>query len=152
MADEVIRQDFIDGIHEIFSTLFNEASTPDDGVLFFPFAVGEDSIYQESKFKKYSQPITLICNVKETLKDGSKDVEAQKRSAVFTVPLKSLIDNGIEEMSKSKVADMKKGVMKYKDVFYEIDLIQGRVFIENTYMMWDFHCTEIFDDFEVDIV
>ena len=54
-------------------------------------------------------------------------------------------------MTKDVVAELKKGLIKYKDVLYEIDLIQGKIFIENTYMLWEFRCTEIFDPDSIQI-
>lgn len=147
MADATIRKDFLDGVEEIFSTLFNEAKEPEDGIQFFAFKSGSSSIYQESKFKTYAPPITLVSGVSEVEQDGSTDVEAQKRHSIFKVPLKQLLDKGVAEndMTKDVIAELKKGLIKYKDVLYEIDIIQGKVFIENTYMLWEFHCTEIFD-------
>lgn len=153
MADESIRQDFIDGIEEVFSTLFNEAKEPEDGIQFFAFLGGSSNVYQESKFKRYAPPITLISSVSEIEQDGKVDVEAQKRHSTFKVPLKQLLSKGVVEnsMSKDVVAELKKGLIKYKDVLYEIDLIQGKVFIENTYVLWEFHCTEIFDPDSIQI-
>lgn len=147
MADATIRKDFLDGVEEIFSTLFNEAKEPEDGIQFFAFKSGSSSIYQESKFKTYAPPITLVSSVSEVEQDGSTDVEAQKRHSIFKVPLKQLLGKGVAEndMTKDVIAELKKGLIKYKDVLYEIDIIQGKVFIENTYMLWEFHCTEIFD-------
>ena len=153
MADSTIRQDFLNGVEEIFSTLFNEAKEPEDGIQFFAFKGGSSSIYQESKFKTYSPPITLVSSVSELEQDGKTDVEAQKRHAVFKVPLKQLLSKGVIEtdMTKDVVAELKKGLIKYKDVLYEIDLIQGKIFIENTYMLWEFRCTEIFDPDSIQI-
>ena len=153
MADATIRQDFLDGVEEIFSTLFNEAKEPEDGIQFFAFKGGSSSIYQESKFKTYSPPITLVSSVSELEQDGKTDVEAQKRHSVFKVPLKQLLSKGVIEtdMTKDVVAELKKGLIKYKDVLYEIDLIQGKIFIENTYMLWEFRCTEIFDPDSIQI-
>lgn len=153
MADATIRQDFLDGVEEIFSTLFNEAKEPEDGIQFFAFKGGSYSIYQESKFKTYAPPITLVSSVSELEQDGKTDVEAQKRHSVFKVPLKQLLSKGVIEtdMTKDVVAELKKGLIKYKDVLYEIDLIQGKIFIENTYMLWEFRCTEIFDPDSIQI-
>lgn len=153
MADESIRQDFIDGIEEAFSSLFNEAKEPDDGIQFFAFKGGSSSIYQESKFKTYAPPVTLISSVREVEQDGNTNVEAQKRHSTFKVPLKQLLSKGVieKEMTKDVVAELKKGLIKYKDVLYEIDLIQGKVFIENTYVLWEFRCTEIFDPDSIQI-
>ena len=153
MADKSIRQDFLDGVEEVFSTLFNEAKEPEDGIQFFSFLGGSSNVYQESKFKRYAPPITLISSVSEVVQDGNTDVEAQKRHSIFKVPLKQLLSKGVIEtdMTKDVVAELKKGLIKYKDVLYEIDLIQGKVFIENTYMLWEFRCTEIFDPDSIQI-
>ena len=151
MADLSIRKDFIDGVDEVFTTLFNEAKTPDDGVQFFAYSDGESNIYNERKFKKYKKPITLVANVSEILADENENVRSQKRTAKFTVPLKNLQKNGIKEMSKSVISELKKGLMKYKDVWYEIELIQGTAFVENVYLLWNFNCKEIFDPDSIQI-
>lgn len=153
MSDVSIRQDFLDGVQEIFSTLFNEAKEPEDGIQFFAFRGGSSSIYQESKFKTYAPPITLVSSVREAERDGNTNIEAQKRHSTFKVPLEELLLKGVIEvdMTKDVVAELKKGLIKYKDVLYEIDLIQGRIFIENTYVLWEFQCTEIFDPDSIQI-
>ena len=97
MADKSIRQDFLDGIEEVFSTLFNEAKEPEDGIQFFSFLGGSSNVYQESKFKRYAPPITLISSVSEVVQDGNTDVEAQKRHSIFKVPLKQLLSKGVIE-------------------------------------------------------
>ena len=145
MSDLSIRNDFIEGINEIFSSLYNEGKDPEDGIQFYAFSGGEDNIYQETKFKKYKKPITLISSVRESKEDGDTDIKAQKRKASFKVPLKNLITNGIESMDKDTVSQMRKGLIKYKDTLYEINKIEGNIFIENIYTLWEFQCTEVFD-------
>ena len=145
MSDSSIRKDFVEGTYEIFTTLFNEAKTPDDGVQFFKYLGGEESIYEEHKFKKYGSPITLVAKVQEPMQDGTNEIEKQKRHAIFTVPIKSLTENGVDSMNKSTVSEMRKGIMKCGDVFYYISLIQGKAFVENVYLFWEFHCVEVED-------
>ena len=145
MSDISIRNDFYEGIQEVYTSLFNEAKTPDDGVQFFAYLSEEGNIYKEHKFKTYKSPITLVASVKENLESGDTDVKAQKRRSIFSIPLKELNLKGIEDLSKQALIDLRKGLMKYKDIYYDIDLIQGKIFVENVYMVYEFHCTEIFD-------
>ena len=118
MADATLRQDFLNGVEEIFSTLFNEAKEPEDGIQFFAFKGGSSSIYQESKFKKYAPPITLVSSVSELEQDGKTDVEAQKRHSVFKVPLKQLLSKGVIEtdMINDLPLDFVKNVIPMKRV------------------------------------
>ena len=148
MSDLSIRNDFLEGIQEVFSTLFNEGVS-NDGIQLFQYSGGNDSIYQENKYKKYANPMSLVSSVRESENEGTTDIEVQKRKSIFKVPTQSLLNNGIKEMNKSTVAELKKGIIKYKDIFYYIDLIQGSVFVENIYSLWEFQCTEIFDDTDI---
>ena len=146
MADETIRRDFLDGVQEVFTTLFNEG-VGEDGILYFPYLSGDDNPYQEHKFKRYSKPLTFVSNVDEQMTDGStpEGVDAQKRKAVFTVPTKCLTERGITSMDKATVSLLRKGLIRYDDVFYMIDKVQGKTFVENTYLMWEFYGTEVID-------
>ena len=143
MADESIRNDFLDGVQEIFSTLFNEGKA-EEGILLYPFVEEEDNIYKEHKFKKYKKPITLVSSVSVPEKDGNVDIKAQKRQAIFKVPTKCLSGYGYE-MTKSNMAYLRKALIRFKDIFFTIDLIQSRIYVEDTFLLWEFQCTEIFD-------
>ena len=54
MADESIRKDFVDGVQEIFSTLFNDGVS--DGIdLYLLSTQTKKNVYKESKVKIYQK-------------------------------------------------------------------------------------------------
>lgn len=140
MADTSIRKDFVDGVNEIFTTLFN--SGVEDGVeLFLMSSKTSTNVYGESKYKLYQQPKMLVCKANLTPTQGENDVEAVKDRAVFTVTLKSLQDNELG-VTNADLDVMRKGVMKFHGVFYTIDNILPKAYIEDVFLMYQFECTE----------
>lgn len=141
MANQKIRQQFIEGVHTVFHTLFNYGIEGEDGISLFRLCREDLNVYGEQLFRKYKEPITLIAKVSETPVDGVEDIESQKRSAVFSVPYKSLLDNNIT-MNKDEIKELRGAMLMFNDVYYSVDKIQGKAFVENTYMIWEFYCTE----------
>lgn len=140
MADTSIRKDFVDGVNEIFTTLFNEGV--EDGVeLYLMSDKTSTNVYGESKYKLYQQPKMLVAKANLTPTQGDNDVEAIKDKAVFTVTLKSLQDNGLA-VTNADLDIMRKGVMQFHDVFYTIDNILPKAYIEDVFLMYQFECTE----------
>lgn len=141
MADVSIRNDFIEGVQEVFTTLFNNGSE-NDGVFFYALSdKTEVGLYQEQKYKVYKDPVLLVCKAEITPTQGAEDVEEIKDSAEFTVTLKSLMNNNLGT-SQSGLAEMRKGVMKFHGVFYIIDNIIPKAYVEDVFLMYRFQCTE----------
>ena len=55
-------------------------------------------------------------------------------------------------MTKSNMAYLRKALIRFKDIFFTIDLIQSRIYVEDTFLLWEFQCTEIFDPDSIKIV
>lgn len=143
MADANIKKDFIDGINEVYATMFTDGVN--DGVYFYPlYEPKEKSIYGEVKYKKYLQPVLLVAKVQITPKQGEEDVKGIKGEAVFTVPVKSLMENKIDVSNKNLV-NLRKGIIQYKDTFYEVDNVEPKTFVADTFMTYAFKCTEEVD-------
>lgn len=143
MADENIKKAFIDGIYDIYSALFTDGMN--DGVYFYQLQEPEDKgIYREVKYKKYTPPKLLVGKVSISPTQGENDVEALKQVANITIPYKSLRDNGIDT-SLSNLFHLRKGIMKYKDTFFAIDTIKPKIYVSDTYMAYEFNCTEMSD-------
>lgn len=139
--DKDIWKAFYDGTNEVFNVLFN-SGTKDDGVLFYPiYEPSNLGVYKEVKQRKYLVPISLIAKVELTPTQGEEDVETIKETAVFTIPFKSLNENGVN-MSNKNFPQLRKGKIQFKDTFYEIDNIKPKTFVENTFMFYQFECTE----------
>lgn len=140
MADMSIRKDFVDGVYDIFTTLFN------DGVnyglnLYLLSDKTKTSVYGESKYKTYKQPIMLTTQARLTPTQGEQDVEVVKDKAVFVVPLKALQDNDLG-VTNDDLDILRKGVIEFHNTFYTIDNIVPKAYIEDVFLMYEFHCTE----------
>lgn len=140
MADESIRKDFVDGVYEIFTTLFNEGVS--DGLNLYLLSDNtKPSVYGEQKYKTYKAPITLVCKAQLTPTQGGQTVEEVKDKAVFIVPLKSLQDNNLG-VTNDDLDTMRKAVIEFHGVFYKVDNISPNAYIEDVFLMYQFDCTE----------
>ncbi len=140
MADESIRKDFVDGVQEIFTTLFNEGVT--DGLdLYLLSDKTSTNVYDESKYKIYQAPKRLVTQARLTPTHGEQDVEGIKDEAVFVVPLKSL-QNAELGVTNTDLDIMRKGVIKFHGVFYLIENILPKAYIEDVFLMYHFVCKE----------
>ena len=140
MADLNIRKDFVDGIQDIFTTLFNDGVS--DGInLYLLSDKTKINVYKESKFKKYKTPKLLVAQARLTPTQGQQDVESIKDKATFIVPLKSLQDNDLG-VTNADLDNMRKGVIEFHGVFYTIDNILPKAYIEDVFLMYHFECTE----------
>lgn len=143
MADIDIRNDFVEGMNEVFTTLFNDGSEQTDGMFLYLLAKNNTcNVYDEQKFKKYEPPKLLVCSAR--MKGVSSETEVQeenKEGITFTVPVKSLIDNGFD-LSKEGLERMYKGKVKFHDVFFTIDSVLPSTYVEDTYLFYKFFCSE----------
>ncbi len=142
MADVYIRNEFIEGVQEVFSTLFNNGSEETDGVFFYALSDETvEDVYGESKYKVYEKPVLLVCKATVNPTHGEQDVEEVKDQAIFTVTYKSLIDNGLD-VSQSGLSKLRRGMMLFHNVFYKVDLISPKAYVEDVFLLYDFQCTE----------
>lgn len=140
MADLSIRKDFVEGVQEIFTTLFNDGIN--DGINLYLLSKNtKTNVYGESKYKRYQVPKRLATSVSLTPTQGEQDVKGIKDSAVFTVPLKSLQDNNLG-VTNADLDIMRKGVIEFHGVYYTIDNIIPKAYIEDVFLMYQFMCTE----------
>lgn len=141
MADESIRKDFVEGVQEIFTTLFNDGVN--DGInLYLMSEKTKTNVYGESKYKMYQQPKLLVAKANPNPTQGEQDVEGIKDSATFVVPLKSLQDNELSVTTTADLDILRKGVVEFHGVYYKIDNILPKAYIEDVYLMYQFVCTE----------
>lgn len=140
MADLSIRKDFVDGVNEIFTTLFNDGES--DGInLYLLSDKTKTSVYGESKYKKYQAPKRLVAQARLTPTQGEQDVESIKEKAVFIVPLKSLQERELG-VTNADLDIMRKGVIEFHGVYYTVDNILPKAYIEDVFLMYHFVCTE----------
>ena len=140
MADESIRKDFVEGVQEIFTTLFNDGES--DGVNLYLLSDNTNTnVYGENKYKTYKQPILLVAKATITPTQGEQDVEGIKDKSIFVIPLKSLQDNELG-VTNNDLDIMRKGMIKFHGVYYTIDNILPKAYIEDVFLMYYFVCTE----------
>lgn len=142
MAHTDIRKDFVEGVQEIFTTLFNDGSEKTDGVFFYPLSKKTTTnVYGENKSKLYEKPMLLVCKSVLTPTHGNEDTEEIKDVAEFTVTLKSLQDNHLG-VTNTDLDQMRRGMIKFHDTFYTIDNIVPKAYVEDVFLMYRFLCTE----------
>lgn len=135
MADLSIRKDFIEGIQEIFVSLFNEGVL--DGIYLYLLSdKTTTNIYSESKYKIYKKPKLLVSKAVITPVQGKQDVEYIKNNALFVVPLKSFMDNEVDITNKG-LFNMRKGIIKFHDVYYTIKNINPKAYIEDVFLLYE---------------
>ena len=140
MADESIRKDFVDGLYDIFTTLFNDGET--DGIkLYLLSDKTKTNVYNESKYKVYKQPKMLTTQARISPTQGEEDVKGIKDNATFIVPLKSLQKNDLG-VTNDDLDILRKGVIEFHGVYYTIDNILPKAFIEDVFLLYHFVCTE----------
>ena len=149
MSDLDIRQDFIEGVEEVFTTLFNTGH--DDGILFYPLAEDGTNFYKENKAKEYLPPYNLVAKVELFPEEAQEIVEGKKETATFTVPVSSFLENDIPHSNRD-LDEMRKGLIFFDDTYYEILLIRPRAFVEDIFLLYEFKCCEDLETKEVDII
>lgn len=142
MALVDIRQEFIDGVQEIFTTLFNNGYEADGVYLYLLNEDRETNVYGEKKFKSYNAPKLLVCqariNPTYATPQAVKEIECD---AEFVVPLKSLQNNGLE-VTDVALEEIRRGIMKFHGTYYTIDNIIPKAYVEDVFLMYRFLCTE----------
>lgn len=148
--NDEIRQLFIDGVHEVFYTLF--ADGEDDGVYYYPQIDGmSKNVYGEQDTKKYGAPSLLIARI--LLNEdgmlgptvGSKSPEEVYRGSItFYIPYKCFLDRGIEIGVKDYL-EFSKGIIQYKDSFFEIYKVSPTAFVEGIFLIYQVVGREISD-------
>ena len=136
-----IQRDFVDGVHEIFTTLFNNTELQ-DGVFYYQLSEDrETNVYGEKKYKTYKAPKLLVCKAIINPVYGEQTVKEITDQAEFVVDVKSLHNVGLSDTPEA-IAEMRKGIMKFHDVFYVIDNIVPKAYVEDKFLMYRFICTE----------
>ena len=142
MANTDIQQAFIDGIHEVYSTMFTDGE--EDGIDLYFLDMKDtkvDDVYRESKSKKYGKPIRLVSHA--NLSPAVQDVPIMdvKYDAVFKVPCKEFLTHEID-VSPSGLDTMRKGKINFKDKDYEIINILPTTFVRDVFLVYQFVCKE----------
>ena len=111
MANQSIRDAFVNGTQTIFTTLFNDGET--DGLNFYLLSSKTTkNVYGENKVKLYQQPKMLVTQARLTPTHGEQDVETVRDQAVFVVPFKSLQDHDLG-VTQEDLDSMRRGMIEF---------------------------------------
>lgn len=147
MADLSIQKAFLEGIQEVYNTMFSDK-------IYFSYLDEETTyknVYRESMNKRYKEPIKLSGKISfssEQSKNNTVATEAKSAlvgnqlSSIFTIPTKELIDNGIPTTMES-LDKLAKGMIKFDSVTYQIDNVVPKTYIAGTYLFYVFECTQV---------
>lgn len=130
-----ISEEFLDGIYEIFSILMTDQ-------IFLKLLDKLNTvtnIYEETKRKKYLEPIQLVGKFSLLINQGEEDVEGNQAYATFTIPTKSLLENNID-ISPRNYDTLEKGVITYDGVDYDIKQVRPMTNIDNVFQFYVFYC------------
>lgn len=150
MADAQIRQEFIDGVQEVYTTLLTSGSEGDGVYYYAQSGTNNINVYGENRYKHFLPPVLLMCKATLTPTHGEEAVEGIKDSAVFNVPVGSFIECGLST-DHSALDIMRRGMFKFHDVWYQIDNVSPTVFVEDTFLIYKFDCTE-YKEFDEEFV
>lgn len=137
MADLNIQKDFIEGIYEIYSTMFNDGVN--DGIYLYTYINDVDDLYGEDKYRKFSKPKLLVAKANLYPEQPEEYIEEVKDIVHFIVPYKSLLDNGIGVTSK-ELRELRKSYIYFDGMFYDIVVIKPLAYVENVFLTYDFTC------------
>lgn len=141
MADLSMRKDFVDGVEEIFTTMFNDGVT--DGLKLYLMSENtKPNIYGENKYKMYKEPKMLVTSARLTPTQGFQEVDSVKDKAIFIIPLKSLQNQELG-VTNADLEEIRKGVIEFHGVFYAIDNILPKAYVTDVFLMYHFECTEL---------
>lgn len=137
-----VQKQFIEGTHTVFTSLFNDGLTSGVDLLILK-DIDINSVYQESKYKEFKDPIKLVCKATLTpsLEDDS-DVANYKNSATFRVPLKSLMDNDIRYDTEGLENLRRFAYMKFQKRYYKVENVKPATYIADVFLFYDFICSE----------
>ena len=148
MANKEIQDAFVDGIHEVFTILFNEGVA--DGVYFYALNPNckTDNVYKERLGKQYLEPKLLVAKATITTLDPTDTFRVVTHRGTFRVSYKSLRDNNVD-VSLKNLKELEKGLMKYKDTVFEIEKIVPTTYVEDVFLTYEFHCKEMLGDVNI---
>ena len=137
MADLSIQKAFLDGIDEIYSALFTDS-------IYFSFLdedATEVNVYEESREKKYTEPVKMVGRVNTSFEQGGEYVEGIKIDAIITIPTKQLITKKIPCDTKEDLELLRKGVFTYGGMQFLVDKVSPRTLVADKWQLYDFYCS-----------
>lgn len=136
MADLTIQNAFLDGIEEIFSTMFTDRLQ----LRLLDEEATQTNIYKETTDKVYLDPIQLIGRIQTTFTQGENPVESVQIDAIITIPTKQLITNQIPHETDSDLETLKKAKFAYDGFEYLVEKVVPKTLIADKWQMYSFEC------------
>lgn len=136
MADLDIQNAFLDGIEEIFSTMFTDRLQ----LSLLDEESTQVNIYDETPDKVYLSPIPLIGRIQTTFTQGENPVEKVQVGATITIPTKQLITKQIPHQTEKDLETLKKAKFSYDGVEYLVDKVVPKTLVADKWQMYDFIC------------
>lgn len=136
MADLTIQNAFLDGIEEIFSTMFTDRLQ----LRLLDEEATQTNIYEETTDKVYLDPIQLIGRIQTTFTQGENPVESVQIDAVITIPTKQLITNQIPHEMESDLDTLKKAKFAYDGFEYLVEKVVPKTLVADKWQMYSFEC------------
>lgn len=136
MADTKIQQAFLDGIEEIFATMFTNR------IKFYLLDEKATSVnvYEETVSKKYLDPIQLVGRVQTTFKQGTEPIESVDIEATISIPTKQLITHQLPHITESDLETLRKGKFEYDGFEYLVERVVPKTLVADKWQMYDFIC------------
>lgn len=135
-ADLNIQNAFLDGMEEVYKTLFTEE-------IEFAFLDEESTktnIYGETSEKVYLEPIKLIGKATTNFEQGEQPVEGIHVDCVITIPTKQFITNEIPRSTFADFERLRKGKFFYKGYEYLVKKVEPRTLIADEWHFYTFYC------------
>ena len=135
MAQKRLSEEFLDGIYEVYSLMMTNQ-------IYLKLLDEKNTvtnIYEETKQKKYLEPIQLVGKFSLDTVQGEEDVEGNQDYVTATIPTKSLLDNNVD-ISPNNYSTLEKGVIHYKGVDYSVKRVRPTTNIDDVFQFYVFYC------------
>lgn len=139
--DKEIQDAFVDGLNEVYSIMFTDGVN--DGIKLYLLDPRTDGgFYKESKVKKYRKPVLLVAKAQSNMKIKKEEVvESEvKDLPKFTVPFKSLRDNGVACQTEKDWDILRRAYIEFHGAFYEVKTVKPNTFVEDVFLTVLFEC------------
>lgn len=137
MANADIQNAFLDGMLEIYSTMFSDKQIQ---LQLLDDASTVVNIYKESVNKVYQAPLNLIGRISLSSPEGVNMVEVRQTAATILIPTKELITHEIPHTTDVDLTTLKKGKFVYDGFDWIIDLITPTTFVADIFLVYKFVC------------
>lgn len=135
-ADLSIQNAFLDGMEEVYKTLFTE----EVDFSFLDETASKTNVYDETPQKVYCEPIRLVGKVSTDFKQGEQFVEGIHIDCTITIPTKQLISAEIPRKSYADLERLRKGRFFYKGYNYLVKKVAPRTLVADEWHFYEFSC------------